>query len=286
MAVNSVDFNWMQTTNAQGSFSTISDGYVQGVMMDDPASRFWLESGVLASSETFPLWGGVLISTSVVGGNQATVGGMDSLGPTLTRSTTVAGSMGFAVFNQAHNWVNTPQSPVPVGLTGMTGNFVRYGTNARIPLAIDPEFAQTLVGGASNQQVSWDFLGQQIVPFTAATAPIAITSLTWAGGVVTVVTATAHPFVVGDVVPIVGAVPAGYNGSQVVTTSASNTTFTYSLANNPGAETTPGSIPATGGALNVVLLDINIGNSKIVEWDPINNAATWNNSGSTVVVRI
>lgn len=286
MAVNSVNFNWMQTTNAAGSFSIISDGYVQGVMMDDPSSRFWLESGLLASTETFPLFGGVLISTTVVGGSPQTDDGQDSLGPTIARATTVAAAMGFAVFNQSHNWVNTPQSPVPVGLTGTTGNFVRFGTNSRIPLAIDPEFAQTLVGGASNQQVSWDFVGQQVVPFTAATAEIAITSLTWSAGVVTVVTATAHPFVVGDVVPVVGAVPFGYNGSQVVTTVADDTHFTYSLATNPGTETTPGFIPATGGALPCVLLDINIGNSKTVVWDPINQQATWNNEGSTIVVRI
>lgn len=71
----------------------------------------------------------------------------------------------------------------------------------------------------------------------------AIASLTWLSAVVTVTTATAHGFTSGDVIPvtIAGAVPSGYNGSFTATVTGT-TTLTYPLANNPGTETTPGTI--------------------------------------------
>jgi hypothetical protein len=71
--------------------------------------------------------------------------------------------------------------------------------------------------------------------------PLAITSLTWAGSIVTAVTAAAHNIPSGDTVQgtIVGAVPAAYAGTFACT-YVSPTSFTYPLASNPGAETTPG----------------------------------------------
>jgi hypothetical protein len=72
-------------------------------------------------------------------------------------------------------------------------------------------------------------------------APLALTSLAWAAGVVTATTTAPHNIPNGQVVPltIAGAAPAGYNGTfQCTSTGAS--TFTYPLAANPGAETAPG----------------------------------------------
>ena len=72
------------------------------------------------------------------------------------------------------------------------------------------------------------------------TLPLA--ALAWAGGTVTATTAALHGFTIGGTaqVTIVGATPAGYNGTFTcrITTA---TQFTYPLAANPGAATQPGS---------------------------------------------
>lgn len=72
---------------------------------------------------------------------------------------------------------------------------------------------------------------------------IAVTSLAWATGTVTVTTTTPHGWGVGDVIPIVivGATPAAYNGSFSGTVVDANT-VTYPLVSDPGAETVPGTI--------------------------------------------
>ena len=40
-----LSLNPMATTNAAGSFGVQSDGFIQGVALDDPANRFNLASG-------------------------------------------------------------------------------------------------------------------------------------------------------------------------------------------------------------------------------------------------
>jgi len=82
--------------------------------------------------------------------------------------------------------------------------------------------------------------------------PLAITSLAWSTGTVTVTTTSPHGWTNGDVVPIViaGAVPTGYNGSFLGTVTGAST-VTYPLAVDPGSETTPGTI--TLGAVSELL---------------------------------
>ena len=74
-------------------------------------------------------------------------------------------------------------------------------------------------------------------------APLNISSLTWSAGVVTLATSTAHGITVGNTTEITvsGAVPTGYNGTFTATASTT-TNLTYSLAVNPGTETTPGTV--------------------------------------------
>lgn len=69
----------------------------------------------------------------------------------------------------------------------------------------------------------------------------ALTSLAWASSVVTAVTAVAHGVPSGTTfwVRIAAAAPAGYNGAFLAT-STGGSGFTYALAANPGAETSPG----------------------------------------------
>ena len=73
------------------------------------------------------------------------------------------------------------------------------------------------------------------------TGSVAITSMSYATGVVTVTTTTNHGVPSGDIVQgiISGVTPAGYNGTFQITSTGSNT-FTYPLGSNPGSVTIQG----------------------------------------------
>ena len=60
-----ISLNPMATTNALGLFSTNSNGFTQGDAQDDPAVKFALAGGVLSTSATTPLWGGVPIAETI-----------------------------------------------------------------------------------------------------------------------------------------------------------------------------------------------------------------------------
>lgn len=285
-------FNPVITTNAPGSFNISSEGYIQGTSQDSPAIRNSLAGGVLASTETLPMWGGVGISESVpvLGANGSALA---ALGGQLTRAISIqaanpaAGNLtGFSVFDQDHSMVSSPQSPVPLAGNGMGINFYRLGSGARIAVAIDPDLVN-LEGQIITQQVSWDFVNQRLVPYIPTEAQIAITSQTWAAGIVTVVSA-AQNLSVGDDITISGAVPAAYNGTKKALTVADNTHFTYAMPVDPGVSpaSTPGVLLAGGGLLPVRVLDVNIGGSMTVVYDPVTGFATWNRSGSAAIILI
>ena len=71
----------------------------------------------------------------------------------------------------------------------------------------------------------------------------AITSIAWAGSVVTVTTTTAHGIPSGDTVQIViaGCTPTGYNGTFAGTSTGTNT-VTYPLVSDPGSSTVVGTL--------------------------------------------
>lgn len=73
------------------------------------------------------------------------------------------------------------------------------------------------------------------------TGSVAITSMSWSTGVVTVTTTTAHGIPSGDVVQgiISGVTPVGYNGTFTITSTGTNT-FTYPLVSDPGVVTVQG----------------------------------------------
>lgn len=298
--MSNIAFNPVATTVASGSFNSSSEGYIQGTALNDPAIRNQLAGGVLAAAEVLPMWGGIGISETVPtsGANGAATA---ALGGNISRATqiAVAGSpaagdlTGFSVFDQDHSMLTTPQSPVPQAGSGMGVHFYRLGTGARIAVAIDPALVD-LEGNIITQLVSWDFYSQMLVPFEATEAQIAITSLTWSatnGGQVAVVAAAATTLALGDDFHIQGAVPAGYNGDQVVNTFTDSTHFTYLLpgATAPGGvspASTPGVIGKAGGALPVRITDVNIGNSMVVVRDPVTGFVTWNRSGSAAIILI
>ena len=283
------------TTNAQGSFSVQSAGYVQGVYMDDPATRWALATGTLSASATGPIWGGMAISESV-----APASGYDrTLGGTIVAATAQSNLTGFSVFNNAYAWVGSPQSPVPTaGAAGQTIPFFRMGSGARIAVAMDPSLV-SLDGGLITQQVSWDFNNQVLQPYDASTATYSVTSATssYASGVYTIaiVMAAASPVAgVGDLINISGVTGTGaalVNGNQTVSAFTDNQHFSIQITAASGAIAT-GALTGTivlnygTGALPVKILDISAGNSMTVAYNSLTGAATWNRQGYAALIQI
>ena len=290
--VATISFNPVTTTNASGSFNVESAGYIQGTALDAPNTRNNLAGGVLASTETLPMWGGVAISEAIPG-----VSGQPSsvLGGIISRATQIgsagsAGSLtGFSVFDQNYAAISTPQSSVPLLGTGQAVHFYRNGSGARIAVNCAPSLV-SLEGGIITQQVSWDFVNQQLVPYYPSEGAVTIASGTWAstnGGTATIVTSSAATLVVGDQFVVTGCVPTAYNGTWTVA-SISGTTITYLLpaASTPGSITTGGSISAGGGAVACTVLDINVGNSMVVSYNTTTGFATWNRAGTCAIIQI
>jgi hypothetical protein len=298
-----VTLNPMLVTTAPGTFSVQSEGYVQGTALDDPAARFDLAGGILSVTETLPMWGGVGIYEYVPYPAGTPGQPADNLGSIVGRATTLVqtgagGLIGFSVFNQAFSWITTPGSQVPLGTTGMTVPFYRFGSGARICVQCDPSLA-SLEGGSVGAQVSWDFNAQALVPYTATSSALTITSQTWSttnGGQVAVVMSAASPVNgIGDMFTIAGTTNSGTGGTAAINTThtantwTDNQHFTYLL---PGTAAQWGTLAGTmtlavsGGALAVKVLQVAIGNSKTVTYDGVNLVANWNNAGSTAVIII
>jgi hypothetical protein len=162
-----INLNPYQSTNAVGTFYVESDGLIQGTAFPDPATRFALAGGFLASTETVPMWGGVAITENIPQEQAATPPlRVDvSLGGAIIRATANANITGFSVFDQDYAMINTPQSPVPMADIGQRVHFYRVGSGARIALAIDPTLV-TLEGTSILSAVAWDFTNQKIIAGT------------------------------------------------------------------------------------------------------------------------
>jgi hypothetical protein len=226
-----------------------------------------------------------------------------TLGNTLIRATTVtagaAGTIhGFSVFDQSHHAINSPQSPVPLLGSGMTAQYYRIGSFARIAVACDPSLV-SLQNGIITPNVSWDFTNNVLQPYDAATPTYSITSMTWnstLGGQMVVVAAVATLVgAVGDIVTISGATNTGTGGAAVVNGTFTVVAFTdnqhFTLANAQAA----GVVASIGGtillnagvgALPVKVLDVAIGNSLNVVYNPTTGFATWNRTGSCALIQI
>jgi hypothetical protein len=170
--VASLTLNPMATTNAAGGFAITLDGYIQGMAEDDPAVRFQLTGGQLASTETLPMFGGIPIGEYLPA---VTVD--PSLKTSIVRATSAATCTGFSVFNQDHAMINTPQSPVPQGLSGGLVNLYRFGSNARIPVTMDPAMIAGLPASIiAPTALYWDPVNQRVTLVTTSNwaLPVAI----------------------------------------------------------------------------------------------------------------
>ncbi|EDW1817484.1 hypothetical protein HX22_002051 [Salmonella enterica subsp. enterica] len=170
---SALSVNPMQTTNARGTFYAKSDGLIQGVALDDPAARYALASGTLGSDEIKPLWGGLPVNELVPGASSAPRGSI------IKRAASLSQLVGFSVFNQAHNGLTTPQSPVPLLLSNMSVSFYRLGSGMRVPVkASDAVISLASAGISVNQPLVWNFAEDCLDVFSTAAADVATTAIT------------------------------------------------------------------------------------------------------------
>lgn len=120
-----------------------------------------------------------------------------------------------------------------------TDNFLSTKNDGMVPGGLTEDFPyyfQRL--SASTGRLCTDVgLTTPAIPTQSTRAPI--DSITWSGGVVTVITASPHGFVGTKTLRIHAAVPAAYNANRICTITGANT-FTFPLASNPGVTTAPG----------------------------------------------
>ena len=287
--VANVPYSPFATTNSPGSFNVDSTGLVIGMAYDDPTSRNWLAGGVLATSETLPMWGGVAISEAVPG---LAGGPVIPLGPFVTRAASLTSTTnpldGFSVYGQAHHMIASPSSQAPVSVGGQGVHFYRMGTRARIAVTCSASLA-SLRGQSILNQVSWDFVNQQLIPAVAAYNANAITAASWAstnGGQASYTTTSAHGVTVGQYVTITGMTPAAYNGTFLTIAGTTGSTLVVAMPTNPGTATAFGSLAAGGGLLPVRLLDINVGNSIGPVYNAATGACTYNFQANAAVIEI
>lgn len=159
--MGSISINPMKTTNAKGSFGIESNGLYQGVALDDPANRFNLAAGFVSTKETGVLFGGQPILEKIVGTNT------NPMGTEISKAAKAADVCGFTVFNQAHNGLSSPQSPVPQYASGMSVSFYRIGSNMRVPLKASAAVVALGTNGApTNTKLAWDFTNQELIVAT------------------------------------------------------------------------------------------------------------------------
>jgi hypothetical protein len=297
-----LSINPIKQTNALGTFNVETTGYIAGTSQDDPVARFRLAGGVLAATETKPMFGGVAISENIPGVNGNP---RPELGPTIIRATQVAGAApaagdltGFCVFDQDHSMIMTAESAVPQAAAGMSVHFYRLGSGARIALPISPVFGGALPGNILTMPVAWDFTNQQICPLESGSSTAAISAGVWNQNTfaitLTVGTDLTAELAAGDPIAISGVInnpanPNGFNGTFVILSITSTTIIVQGTATNPGTYSSGGAaaVVATAKvALPVKFLDVNIGGSMVPVYDPATGFVNWNRAGSAAIVLI
>jgi hypothetical protein len=151
-----ITFNPQLTTSPYGTFDVSTQGYYAGDFVDDPSTYMQLASGQIAASVTQPVWGGMAITESV-----SSVG-EGNLGTTLTLASAAGNVTGFTVFTKNSAAIVTPGNNVPQLQAGMTANFFRYGSGARLKVAVLASQVAAIEGAGVNQTLYWDPALQQL----------------------------------------------------------------------------------------------------------------------------
>lgn len=283
------------TTAASGMFNgPSSKGYIVGQAQPDPATRYALKGGLVDSTETLPMYGGVGIYANVP---------LQSLSvplPGIGRSNSLTGSkalIGFAVTDQSYNLVIDPGNQVPAAGSNQTIGFYTLGSRARLAVKADPSLID-LAGAALNQQVSWDFTNQMLIPYTVAHAGAAISNAVWNntnGGevVFTVGTDLTGSVAVGAAIAVTGVVNTGgsstsaFNGTWDVAAITSTTITVLAPASaSIGTYASGGAVAAGGGALPVTVLDMLQTGNMVPFFNVATGTLSWNYSGAAALIQL
>lgn len=285
-----------QTTSGAGLFNGArSTGLIQGHAFPDPATRNALQSGIVSQGETLPMFGGLGIFSDL--SPISASGPAQVLGPVIGRATSLATLTGFSCSDQAYNLVSDPNSPVPTAGSGQSMNFYALGSRARLAVAAD-EGLIDMRGSLITSKVSWDFVAQKLIPYSAPYSQAAITNAVWSattGGEIayTVGTDLTATLGVGDDIEIgtivqTGGAGGNLNGSFIILAITANT-ITVSAPAAAGFYPTyvsGGDVMAGGGALPVTLLDIQPVGNMVASYNSITGLTTWNYSGSAAIIQL
>jgi hypothetical protein len=296
MSANVTIAPYQTTVGNAGLFNVSSVGLRQGTAYPDPSSRWRLRGGILANSETLPMWGGVGVYMNVPNRGSGNTGPSTTLGVQMGRATALTGGSknlaGFSVFDQAYAMITSPQSPVPLAGSLNHVNAYAFGSQARIAVACDPILAD-LEGGPIGASVSWDFVNQLLVPYLAAyTVNSTGSAYNNTSGIVSLTLTTAYGGSPGDsivVSSLTGSSISGQNGTYTVL-SVSGDVITYQAAASLGATTITGGTvtPGSGSdvAIPVEVLDVQVTNCETVSYNPTTGFATWNFNGACAIIAI
>ena len=197
------------TTSAAHGFAVGSSASVTGVIPDGYNGTFTVTAVPSATQFRYALTTDPLVTLSGRV-NPKTVSTASWSAGTVTIDTTSAHGLtvGAAITVTGFDNANT----------GYNGTFVVTAvpstTRLQYAVAVDP-------GG-------WAAAGSEAVSRTASIATA------WAPSAATITTTSTHGLSVGNAVTIAGFSPSGYNGAVTVASVPTTTTFTYTLATNPG----------------------------------------------------
>ena len=178
--------------------------------------------------------------------------------PALSGNITVLGADGgpfTVVFNGALAGVQVP-ALIPGAASGNADL-----TDAVVNQAGGSSAVQTLTGVAAGTTTLTYGSAPTILPLGyvgTTTVPLATTGATEVGGLVTITVASTNAFVVGQPVTIAGVSVAGYNGSFIINSVPSATTFTYvDSTTGLAVSTVAGSAVATGQVITAAVENVN-----------------------------
>ena len=140
-----------QTTVANNTFLLNTDGFIVGTLYGKFPDRYAIEGGVVASTQATPLYGGLPLTLAVTA---PTIQGSSGLGERATLATAQTNIDGWSVFDQGAAGIISGFSNVPLYYANTSINFVRSGF---LVLPVNPAAVNTIAGGASNQNIFWNF---------------------------------------------------------------------------------------------------------------------------------
>ena len=150
------------------------------------------------------------------------------------------------MFNQAHNGLTTPQSPVPLFLSNMSVSFYRFGSGMRVPVkASDAVIAPAVTPRACRLIIHWCGISRPTVLMCSAPRLPTLKPQQLTGQRLPGIPPglprrrrQARITAVGAYVTITGAEPAAYNGTVQVLSAPTATSFTFTPVSVPSGNAT------------------------------------------------